>query len=202
MVPIQRIHSHTEICFGTVDGSTWSEEFLHDRLVEDSLRPFDLEHGPLLRVSLYTRAADEHVLLVAAHHIAIDLLSFKTVLDDLNLFYPSEKANLDAPLSHSDYQYSHFVSWQIKFLSTAEGERHRQPHQHGEQERHRQQPRPPPDPPIERAGGDEPRPESVLRRAHCPVLVVKGPVPAVATSPVPVADREPKVAESCPSARA
>jgi nucleotide-binding universal stress UspA family protein len=44
--------------------------------------------------------------------------------------------------------------------------------------------------------------ESVLRHARCPVLVVKGLVPAEAASPVAAVDREPGVAESCPPGRA
>jgi nucleotide-binding universal stress UspA family protein len=42
--------------------------------------------------------------------------------------------------------------------------------------------------------------EYVLRRACCPVLVVKGPVSAEAVSPVAVADQKPGAAENCPSA--
>ncbi|NJR72593.1 MAG: AMP-binding protein [Scytonema sp. CRU_2_7] len=53
--PVQEIHEHLEICFEHENVSTWSEAFLNNRLVEEAHRPFNLEQGPLLRVSLFTR---------------------------------------------------------------------------------------------------------------------------------------------------
>ncbi|XBG31363.1 condensation domain-containing protein [Pseudomonas sp. 13.2] len=44
----------------------------------ESLRPFDLAQGPLLRVRLLRLAEQEHVLLLTLHHIVSDGWSMKT----------------------------------------------------------------------------------------------------------------------------
>jgi hypothetical protein len=53
------------------------------QLVEDeAARPFDLATDALLRVTLYTRAPGDHVLVMTAHHIAADGWSLLTLFDD------------------------------------------------------------------------------------------------------------------------
>ncbi|MEU4403168.1 amino acid adenylation domain-containing protein [Streptosporangium sp. NPDC023963] len=49
----------------------------------DAARPFDLGDGPLLRVTLVRLAPEDHVLLVAVHHIVADGWSAELLLDEL-----------------------------------------------------------------------------------------------------------------------
>src|SRR4051812_4380098 len=49
--------------------------------------PFDLEQGPLMRAELLRLASDEHLLVVAAHHIVCDGWSFGVVARDLGALY-------------------------------------------------------------------------------------------------------------------
>jgi len=121
--PIQQVHEHQKVCFEEVDGSTWSGEELKARLLEEAYRPFDLERGPLLRVSLIMRSAQEHILLLVVHHIVIDFWSLALLLNELGVLYPAESAGVKAPLPPLDLQYTDYVRWQAEMLASPEGER-------------------------------------------------------------------------------
>ena len=49
--------------------------------------PFDLEQGPLIRAELLRLGRDEHLLIVAAHHIVCDGWSFGVAARDLGALY-------------------------------------------------------------------------------------------------------------------
>ncbi len=69
--------------------------------------PFDLVNGPLLRAVLVQQAADEHVLILNAHHLACDGWSYNTLLRELGECYNSRCARrqptLPAPPSFAAY---------------------------------------------------------------------------------------------------
>jgi amino acid adenylation domain-containing protein len=93
-------------------------------LVEDeAARPFDLATGPLLRVVIFTRAADDHVLLMTAHHIATDGWSLLTLFDDLTKLYHEYTGGPEASLQPQKSDYATFVEWQQDLIQGPEGER-------------------------------------------------------------------------------
>ena len=49
--------------------------------------PFDLEHGPLIRVELVRLAPDHHALVITGHHIVLDGWSFWVLVKDLAALY-------------------------------------------------------------------------------------------------------------------
>src|SRR5262249_44678031 len=89
----------------------------------DYLRPFDLQNGPILRVSLYTRAPEDHVLLITVHHIAVDGWSLWLLLDDLRLLYTAQVEGTAASLPRPETEYADYLRWQMDLLKGAEGER-------------------------------------------------------------------------------
>ncbi len=78
--PVQRVRETAELCFVEHDATGWDEAAVKTFLDEESSRPFDLEHGPLLRVHLLKLATGEHVLLLAVHHLAVDLWSLALLM--------------------------------------------------------------------------------------------------------------------------
>ncbi|HEU4557526.1 MAG TPA: amino acid adenylation domain-containing protein, partial [Longimicrobium sp.] len=92
------------------------------RLVrEDAARPFDLEHGPLLRVTLLRLGDEEHVLLLTMHHIVSDGWSMGVLFRELFTLYGSLSRPSDAPGSASllpplAVQYADFAVWQRGWL--------------------------------------------------------------------------------------
>jgi hypothetical protein len=121
--PIQRVHEAQKVSFQEVESSTWSPEERETRLLEEAYRPFDLERGPLLRVTLFTRSAEEHILLLVVHHIVIDFWSLAILLDELGVLYPAESAGVKAPMPPLDLQYTDYIRWQAEMLASPEGER-------------------------------------------------------------------------------
>jgi acyl-CoA synthetase (AMP-forming)/AMP-acid ligase II len=121
--PFQRVHTDSELDFTRSDASGWTDEFLNRRLTEEGNRPFDLEHGPLLRVRLFTRSADHHVLLMTMHHIIMDGWSVWVLLDELRALYPALQAGRQNPLPAPGLQYADYVHWQTEMLEGIAGQR-------------------------------------------------------------------------------
>src|SRR5262245_44969881 len=61
---VQTVHPYQELWFEEEAVSTLSWAELNQLVAEDYKRPFDLERGPALRVTLFTRSPEDHVLLL------------------------------------------------------------------------------------------------------------------------------------------
>ncbi|GAB3979314.1 hypothetical protein GCM10027615_55460 [Plantactinospora veratri] len=85
-VPVAVVHEALDGWFGHVDVTGLTSTALLQRCADDADRPFDLARGPLLRVRLYTGAGDP-LLLLAAHHICLDLWSAELLLAELGERY-------------------------------------------------------------------------------------------------------------------
>ncbi|HEX2189057.1 MAG TPA: condensation domain-containing protein, partial [Longimicrobiaceae bacterium] len=88
---------------------------------EDAERPFDLEHGPLLRATLVRLSDEEHVLLLTMHHIVSDGWSMGVLFRELFTLYealslPSGAARPASPLPPLAVQYAVFAVWQRGWL--------------------------------------------------------------------------------------
>ncbi|MCP5049141.1 MAG: amino acid adenylation domain-containing protein, partial [bacterium] len=75
---------------------------------EDFIRPFDLSHPPLLRVSLVTLAKNRHILATDMHHIVSDGVSTPILLGDFMALYEHK----DSPLSPLNLRYKDYAQWQ------------------------------------------------------------------------------------------
>ncbi|HEV8638525.1 MAG TPA: amino acid adenylation domain-containing protein [Chloroflexota bacterium] len=121
--PVRLVDPKQELCFGVADASGWDDKTLDERLVAEVHRPFDLERGPILRVGLFSRSADDHVLLLTAHHIAVDGWSLAIMLDELLVLYQAAVSGAPMALAPPRSDYSAFVRWQSEMLAGPEGER-------------------------------------------------------------------------------
>ena len=121
--PIQRIHKSQPVHLVARDASSWSEAELNEHLMMGAHRPFDLEKGPLLRVSLFTRSAGEHILLLTVHHIAVDSWSLLILADELRALYSMLRADVAMTLPPQRWQYTDFLRWQANMLAGSEGGR-------------------------------------------------------------------------------
>ncbi len=74
------IHGAGEVEFHEVDASEWNDEELQQRAERSFRHPFDLQHGPLFRVHVFSRSATDHVLLFVLHHLVCDAWSIGIVL--------------------------------------------------------------------------------------------------------------------------
>ena len=120
--PFQQIHERLPVHFDETDASCWRGDELQTRLIEETQRPFDLERGPVMRVSMFTRSAREHILLLVIHHIVVDFWSLAVILNELGVLYSAEKAGRPTALPPLDLQYTDFVRWQTGMLAGPVGE--------------------------------------------------------------------------------
>ncbi|NMZ19529.1 non-ribosomal peptide synthetase [Pseudomonas rhodesiae] len=96
------------------------EQAVSDAAVRQSLLPFDLEHGPLLRVQLLKLAEQEHVLLLTLHHIVSDGWSMNVLIDEFIRCYDAYERNETPRLPPLPIQYSDYALWQRRWLEAGE----------------------------------------------------------------------------------
>jgi amino acid adenylation domain-containing protein len=139
---IQQVLPTSELpdSFTTFDASAWPESQLQDDMARRAREPFDLEIGPLLRITCYahgkpglqnyplsSRAGTDqslpaetcHTLLICAHHIAVDLWSVLILISELKTIYAELSAGLEPLLNNLNSSYTDFVAWQRHYLKSA-----------------------------------------------------------------------------------
>ncbi len=72
-------------------------------------RPFDLEHGPLLRVRLLQISEDDHVLILTLHHIVCDGWSMPIMVDELVSLYDGFRQGREVELAALPIQYADYA---------------------------------------------------------------------------------------------
>jgi amino acid adenylation domain-containing protein len=126
--PAQRIHARVEVAFTCESAEGWSDEALHRRVHDEAFRPFDLEHGPLLRAALLTRP-DGGVFVLAVHHIAADFWSLAVLARELGTLYdhfssgPPLNDPDDPGLPVLELRFADWARWQEQALAGAWGTR-------------------------------------------------------------------------------
>ena len=78
--------------------------------------PFDLAHGPLLRVYVLRSGAREHLLLLTLHHIVGDGWSMALLLREMTALYNAFSHALPSPLPELPVQYADYAAWQRAWL--------------------------------------------------------------------------------------
>ncbi|HEU4875852.1 MAG TPA: condensation domain-containing protein, partial [Pyrinomonadaceae bacterium] len=119
--PLQRVEDNSAVCFKEVNAEAWTEENLNDELLQEANRSFDLQQGPLLRITLY-RKSQGFLLLLVIHHIVSDFWSLSLIFNELGIFYAAERAGTVAELPAPKARYRDYVEEQRKMLSGSRGE--------------------------------------------------------------------------------
>ncbi|TWV29510.1 amino acid adenylation domain-containing protein, partial [Streptomyces misionensis] len=84
--------------------------------------PFDLATGPLLRARLVRLAAEDHVLVLAVHHIVTDGWSMGVLGRDLGELYAAARADRRPELPSLPVRYADHAAWQRARADRAEEE--------------------------------------------------------------------------------
>ncbi|MGI5531252.1 amino acid adenylation domain-containing protein [Streptomyces syringium] len=116
----QRIAPHGDLEFSALDLTGHSAHEIDEAVAAFCRRPFDLAAGPLLRVSTFHHDGDP-VLVLSAHHAALDLWAFGLLVDDLQRCYPAAVAGRKAELGRPGESYLDFVRWQTEMLEGDKG---------------------------------------------------------------------------------
>ncbi|MGE8186570.1 amino acid adenylation domain-containing protein [Pseudomonas sp. NPDC086278] len=100
--------------------ATAREEAVAQAAEQQSVLPFDLSVGPLLRVTLLKLADEEHVLLLTLHHIVSDGWSMNVLIDEFIRCYDAFEAGAQPQLAPLPIQYSDYALWQRRWLEAGE----------------------------------------------------------------------------------
>ncbi|MGW7365539.1 amino acid adenylation domain-containing protein [Streptomyces sp. NPDC054841] len=114
--PIQRVLPEVAIPLRIVDltdhpAATRAD---HARVVagQDASRPFDLEHGPLLRTTLYVLGPTDHLLVLTVHHLVSDGTSLGLLVEEVGALYGGDRA-----VPELSVQYPDHAAWQRRWFT-------------------------------------------------------------------------------------
>ncbi|MGY2378631.1 condensation domain-containing protein, partial [Pseudomonas sp. SDO524_S393] len=108
-------HGVIEIAESAVD-----ETQLQARVEAEIARPFDLQQGPLLRVSLLALGEEDHVLVLVQHHIVSDGWSMGVMVQELMRLYAAYSLGQDCELAPLPIQYADYALWQRRWMEAGE----------------------------------------------------------------------------------
>ena len=90
-----------------------SESAADAAMLRDAARPFDLEHGPLLRCVVYRLPdQDSHRILLSLHHLICDGWSVGIILEELSAGYRAARTGEPSDLPDPKTQYPDYSEWQ------------------------------------------------------------------------------------------
>ncbi|HEC0172797.1 TPA: amino acid adenylation domain-containing protein, partial [Pseudomonas aeruginosa] len=120
--PLQRpLEVAFEDCSGLPEAE--QEARLREEAQRESLQPFDLCEGPLLRVRLIRLGEERHVLLLTLHHIVSDGWSMNVLIEEFSRFYSAYATGAEPGLPVLPIQYADYALWQRSWLEAGEQER-------------------------------------------------------------------------------
>ncbi|NMO16212.1 hypothetical protein HPC49_05480 [Pyxidicoccus fallax] len=85
-------------------------------------RPFDIEHGPLLRLTVLRWSPKAHLLVFSAHLLAADGWSLQVFFEELSLAYRAVVRGEPVRLPELPVQYVDWAAWQREQLTGARRE--------------------------------------------------------------------------------
>ena len=83
---------------------------------QEAQRCFDVAQGPVMRELLFRLSAEEHVMLLTIHHIAVDGWSIDVLVRELRALYPAFLEGQPSPLPELLAQYCDYAIWQREWL--------------------------------------------------------------------------------------
>jgi amino acid adenylation domain-containing protein len=114
--PRQKIHQPRESGFKLEYIDLKNQENREEKAkaieLEESITPFDLEKGPLLRTRLIHLEENKYVFLLTTHHIISDGWSMRLLTNEILTLYEVHKNNKKDPLLPLHIQYKDYAAWQ------------------------------------------------------------------------------------------
>ena len=123
--PVQRVAAALDLPLEIEDLSAGADiaAELNRRISNESLRPWNLEAGPLVRARLWRLAEHDHVFMLLAHHIVSDGWSKAVLVRELTELYRAFSVGTGPTLPEPPIQYADFAVWQHEWMKSPEAER-------------------------------------------------------------------------------
>ncbi len=119
--PSVEVHEALEPLLCIEDAAGWGDADLERRRTEEANRPFDIEAGPLLRVYVWTRSAEESDVLVVLDHIVGDFWSISILVEELGRLYLAERSGVVLDPPAPPIRYTDFARWQAEMIAGPDG---------------------------------------------------------------------------------
>ena len=84
----------------------------------DIVKPFDLEKGPLLRISILQITDTKYILYYVLHHIICDGWSLDILKRDIIAYYNFFNDGKELKIPSLDIQYKDYATWQLEKLKS------------------------------------------------------------------------------------
>jgi amino acid adenylation domain-containing protein len=118
--PLQLLSPPRPVDFARVDldadGAPPDREAVLRLVEEEARRPFDLSRDLMLRGTVFRLRADEHILLLAMHHVASDGWSLGLLAHELSQCYTAHASGRPPSLPDLPIQYADYAQWQRDWL--------------------------------------------------------------------------------------
>nr|QEO74784.1 AMP-dependent synthetase and ligase [uncultured bacterium] len=118
--PVQVVHPPQPVTIDVIDLRSLpadAREAEAMRLVrKQAQQPFDLQRGPLLRLSLLRLDAEDHVLSLIEHHLVLDGWAQSVLLDEFLALYTAYASGDPSPLPELTRQFGDFAYWQRQWV--------------------------------------------------------------------------------------
>ncbi|WP_327733443.1 amino acid adenylation domain-containing protein [Streptomyces nojiriensis] len=120
--PVQVIDADPRVMVRLIDVSGESDADERERIAiaaveRDAALGFDLAVDHPLRVTVVCLAGDEHLLLVAIHHIVADGWSMEVLTRELRALYDASLTGRPTTLADLPMQYADYAAWQRDWLT-------------------------------------------------------------------------------------
>ena len=121
--PVQEIATTLNLHLHEVDlrnvAKADQEEAARKLVEEETMLPFDLSNGPLVRTKLIRQQEEEHLLLITLHHIIFDGWSQSILYKEISSYYKHFTTGASAlQLPELPVQYADFAQWQRRQMDT------------------------------------------------------------------------------------
>ena len=120
--PIQQVYAYQKVDLQQIDASKWTENELIEKVFDSYQQPFNLQKGPLLRASLFSRSQQDYIFLLTIHHIACDGWSLWILIDELQALYSAEINQTEASLPSLVFSFEDYVNWQEEIITDSTGD--------------------------------------------------------------------------------
>ncbi len=110
----------TDAGFALIEQDVESHEAIEQISRQETLDPFDLSSGPLIRGRLLRLSESDHALLITLHRIVSDISSLSVVMRELSALYSAFAMGRSDPLPRLKYQYADYANWQMQHTTMDE----------------------------------------------------------------------------------
>lgn len=118
-VPVQEVLPWQPEALAVIDLAPLGEAAMAQALEQAQAlarQPFDLAHGPVLRLGLWRVAEQAHLLAIVLHHIAGDHWSFSVMAAEIGQAYAARRAGRTGARPPLPIRYRDYARWQRDWL--------------------------------------------------------------------------------------